>query len=176
MDLIGDRLPILALEPLDGLDDVFEPPELDLPALLERYKAYLRRLKARGINPWQDQPRRTDLRLSEAVGHFHLYAWLREALMDTCTVAPEFPTGNGEVDLHLRCGTKRGIIEAKSFRSQGQLARGAAQAAVYARKLSLASITLAVFVPLDDETILDQLSGTNETEGVRVHVTAIGWT
>jgi hypothetical protein len=78
--------------------------------------------------------------------------------MDTCTVAPEFPTGNGKVDLHLRCGTKHGIIEAKSFRSQGQLARGVAQAAVYARKLSLPSITLAVFVPLDDETILDQLS------------------
>jgi hypothetical protein len=34
---------------------------------------------------------------------------------------------------------------------------------------------MAVFVPVDDETILDQLSGTNETEGVRVHVTAIGW-
>jgi hypothetical protein len=48
---------------------------------------------------------------------------LREALMNTCTVAPEFPTGNGKVDLHLCCGTKRGIIELKSFYSQGQLAQ-----------------------------------------------------
>ncbi len=38
-DLIGDRLPLLALEPLDKFDDVFDLPELDLPALLERNKS-----------------------------------------------------------------------------------------------------------------------------------------
>ena len=38
LDIIGDRSPILALEPLDRLTDVFEKAELDLPALLDRYK------------------------------------------------------------------------------------------------------------------------------------------
>jgi hypothetical protein len=32
-----------------------------------------------------------------------------------CAVSPEFPTGNGRVDLHLECGDKIGIIEVKSF-------------------------------------------------------------
>ncbi len=176
MDLIGDRLPILALEPLDGLDDVFDPPELNLPALLERYKAYLQRLKARGINPWKDQPRRSDLHLTEAVGHFHLYFWLQCAIGRRCSISPEFPTGNGRVDLRIRCRERQGLIEVKSYTDLSDLRHSRRQAGAYARKLSLTSITLAVFVPVDDETVLDQLSGTEDLEGVRVHVTAIGWT
>ncbi len=175
-DLIGDRLPLLALEPLDGLEDVFNPPELDLPALLERYKSYLQRLKIRGINPWKDQPRRTDLQFTEAVGHFHLYAWLHNAVGRRCAVSPEFPTGNGRVDLHLRCLNRQGLIEVKSFRDLSDLNHSRQQAGKYARKLSLPSITLAVFVPVDDEAVLEQLSGTETIDGVRVHVTAIGWT
>jgi hypothetical protein len=73
-DLVGDRMPILALDPLDDLADVFEPPELNVPALIRRYRDYLGRLKAKGLNPWKDQPRRADLHLTEYVGHFHLYA------------------------------------------------------------------------------------------------------
>jgi hypothetical protein len=176
MDLIGDRLPLLALDPLDGLDDVFDPPELNLPALLARYKAYLQRLKARGIHPWKDQPRRTDLRLTEAVGHFHLYFWLQCAIGRRCAISPEFPTGNGRVDLHLRCRDRQGLIEVKSFTDLSSLRHACRQAGHYARKLALSSITLAVFVPLDDDAVLDQLSRTEDVEGVRVHVAAIGWT
>lgn len=120
-DVVGERLPILAVEPLDTLSDVFDPPELDLPALLERYSAYLARLKAKGLNPWKDQPRRTDMHLTEYVGHFHLYFWLQNAVGRQCVISPEFPTGNGRVDLHLKCGKKRGIIEVKSFRNLPEL-------------------------------------------------------
>jgi hypothetical protein len=59
-DLIGD-LPMLAVEPLDDLADVFEGETLNLPPLLDRYKAYLIRMKAKGLNSFKDQPRRTDL-------------------------------------------------------------------------------------------------------------------
>ncbi len=110
-ELIGDRTPILAIEPIDRLDDVFDKPEIDLPALMERYKKYLRRLKARGIDPWKNQPRRADLRFTEAAGHFHLYAWLKEVLQDVCIVSPEFPTGNGRVDFHVKCSGRTGIVE-----------------------------------------------------------------
>jgi len=118
LDLVGDRFPILPLAPLDTLADVFDNPELDLVALLERYAAYLKRLKAKDIDPWREMPRRSDLRLIEVVGHFHLYAWLKTVLEDVCVVSPEFPTGNGRVDLHLRCADKSGIIEVKSFQTE----------------------------------------------------------
>ncbi|MEA3416510.1 MAG: ATP-binding protein, partial [Thermodesulfobacteriota bacterium] len=48
-DLVGDHMPILALEPLDEIEDVFAGKQLDLPALLRRYKDYLIRLKAKGL-------------------------------------------------------------------------------------------------------------------------------
>ncbi|WP_052506992.1 AAA-like domain-containing protein [Desulfonatronovibrio magnus] len=178
-DLMGEQTPILALEPLDDLADVFSGPELDLPALLERYTAYLNRLKAAGRNPCQDQPRRSDLHYTEYVGHFHLYFWLQNAVQDHCIVSPEFPTGNGRVDLHLKCprneGGKEGVIEVKSYINQAKMHRHIDQAANYARNLGLPSITLALFVPVEDEAVLAKLSGTHEIEGVRVMVKAIGW-
>ena len=130
--IVGDRLPILALEPLDDLSDVFETDTLDLPALLGRYKDYLQRMKAKGMNPWKDQPRRSDLHQTEAVGHFHLYFWLQNAVGRQCAVCPEFPTGNGKVDLHLQCGKKRGLIEVKSFIDASQVKAARTQAACYA--------------------------------------------
>ncbi|QTA82412.1 AAA ATPase-like domain-containing protein [Desulfonema limicola] len=175
MDLIGERLPILALEPLDTLSDVFEPPELNIPALLERYKSYLKRLKAKGINPWKDQPRRSDLHYTEYVGHFHLYFWLQNAVGRLCSVSPEFPTGNGRVDLHLRCKDRQGIIEVKSFKDQSELEYSRKQALKYAQNLELSAITLAVFVPVEDEEILEKLSSSQIIEGVKLDVTAIGW-
>ena len=175
MDFFGDRMPILALEPGDDLSELFKTPELDTPALLKRYKQYLKRLQARGIDPWKHQPRRADLHYTEAAGHFHLYAWLRNAIGGYCAISPEFPTGNGRVDLHLRCGDQQGVIEVKSYKDQMELEKSKEQAAGYAKKLSLPSITIAVFVPVEDEDILDQLSGEVLVDGVRVSVLAVGW-
>ena len=175
-DMVGDRTPILALPPLDDLADVFVGPSLDLPALLRRYKDYLVRLKARGINPWKEQPRRkTDLHLTEAVGHFHLYTWLQTAIGRRCVVSPEFPTGNGKVDIHLRCGVKRGIIEVKSYVNAYEAEADRGQAARYAKSLGFEQVTLATFVPVEDETVLEKLSVAAVIDGVRVTVVAIGW-
>ena len=174
-DLVGDRLPILALPPLDDLADVFSGPELDLPALLTRYKDYLKRLKANGLNPWKDQPRRADLHLTEAVGHFHLFAWLQNAVGRRCAVSPEFPTGNGKVDLHLRCDGRRGVIEVKSFIDVSEAKRSGRQAADYARQMGLSTVVLALFVPVEDEDVLGKLSGVETIEGVEVSTVAIGW-
>jgi len=174
-DLVGDRLPILALDPLDELNDVFEGDHLDLPALLNRYRAYLKRLADKGLNPWKDQPRRADIHLTEAVGHFHLYAWLMAAVGRRCAVSPEFPTGNGKVDLHLRCRDKRGIIEVKSFIDATGVKTARAQAARYAKSIGLDRVTVALFVPVNDADVLEKLSGETDTDGVRVWVAAIGW-
>jgi len=174
-DIVGNRMPILALEPLDELTDVFDGYKLDLPALLERYKDYLRRLKSKGLNPWKDQPRRADMRLTEAVGHFHLYAWLQNAVGGRCVVSPEFPAGNGKVDIHLQCGEKQGIIEVKSFRDATQLKEARTQAARYADEIGLDAVTVAMFVPTNDESVLEKLSDETVTEKVRVSISAIEW-
>ncbi len=175
-DLVGDRMPDLVLHPLDDLSDVLDGPDLDLEALLRRYTDYLKRLKAAGIDPWKDQPRRSDLRLTEAVSHFHLYAWLLAAIGRRCAVSPEFPTGNGKVDLHIRCGDKRGIIEVKSFVDAAGLTAARRQAAGYARRTGTAAVSIALFVPMEDESVLKRLSGVETIDGVRVAITAIGWT
>jgi hypothetical protein len=176
-DMFGDRGPILAIEPGDLLDDVFTPGGLAVPPLIARYRGYLARLKARGIDPWRDQPRRkTDLHLTEAAGHFHLYAWLRDAVGRRCVISPEFPTGNGKVDLVIRTKEQHvGLVEVKSFVDMYDLAKGRAQAAGYARQLGLASVTMAVFVPVPDEEVPPSISGETATEGVSVVVVAIGW-
>ena len=174
-DLVGDRPPILALEILDDLADIFAGGGIDLPALLDRYKSYLGRLEARGIDPWLEQPRRADLRLTEAVAHFHLYSWLQSAVGRRCTVSPEFPTGNGKVDIHLRHGEARGIIEVKSFVDRHEMERARKQAAGYAASLGLDRVTVALFVPSKDEEVLARISGETLVEGVTVTVVAIGW-
>ncbi len=175
LDLIGEGLPILALDPLDTLEDVFENMEIDTPALLYRYKDYLKRLNDRGINPWKDQPRRSDMHYTEYVGHFHLYFWLQSALSRLCIISPEFPTGNGRVDLMLRCKDQKAIIEVKSFKDQAELNHAKNQAVSYAKKLGLTTTTLALFVPVEDDEILSKLSSSDTVDGVKLHVTAIGW-
>jgi hypothetical protein len=167
---------MLAVDPLDDLADVFGGESLNLSSLLDRYKAYLIRMKAKGLNPFKDQPPRTDLHYTEAVGYFHLYAWMKQAVEDVCVISPEFPTGNGKVDLHLKCRDKFGIIEIKSFRSHDRTQTGILQAASYARSLNLTSVTIALFVPLDDVSVLASLSKEIQCNGVVVTVVAIGWT
>jgi len=175
--LVNNTGSVLGLDPLDDLADVFAPTNsLDLPALLQRYKDYLVRLKAKGINPWKEQPRRkSDYQLTEAVGHFHLHAWLQTAIGRQCVVSPEFPTGNGRVDLHISYGNQRGIIEVKSFVNQYQAVEDRQQAARYGQRLGLSQVTLALFIPVEDEQVLQALSVTDVINGITVSVVAIGW-
>ncbi len=176
LELLGEHTQLLPLDPLDELTDVFASDGLNLPALLQRYKDYLKRLKAKGLNPWKDQPRRkTDFHLTEAVGHFHLYAWLQSAVGRRCVSSPEFPTGNGKVDIHLKCEGKRGIIEVKSFVDAYKLKEDREQAADYAKSLGLDTVTMAIFIPVEDDAVLEKLSGDVTINTIHVHVVAIGW-
>jgi hypothetical protein len=174
-DLFEDSLPAPAIEPLDALDDVFLHDALDLGALLQRYKGFLGRLAAKGQDPWKEQPLRRDLRLREAAGHFHLYAWLTEAVRGRCAVMPEFPTGNGKVDLLVRGEGREGVIEVKSFRAMHELPRAREQAARYAKGRGLGAAAVALFVATEDKAVLAALSGEEVVEGVNVAVVAIGW-
>ncbi|KPA17428.1 hypothetical protein MHK_002352 [Candidatus Magnetomorum sp. HK-1] len=166
---------VLALDPLDFLEDVFDGLSLNIPALLIRYNGYLKRLKDKNINPWNNQPRRkSDLHLTEAVGHFHLYHWLQMALGTRCSISPEFPTGNGKVDLHLECDNKKGLIEVKSFVNAYETKKAMAQAVKYAAKTDYKAVTIAIFAPFDDENLLKQMSVNENIDGVLVSVVVIG--
>ncbi len=168
-------VPVRPLDPLDDLSEVLDDgPELNLPALLDRYQDYLGRLKAAGHEMWKDQPLRTDLRIREASGHFHLYAWLYNAVGRHCSVSPEFPAGNGRVDIHIRCDDKHGIIEVKSFSDLRQIRKAKKRSAEYAAGLGLKTVTVAVFISDAGEDVLSRISSEDMTDGVKVTVRAIG--
>lgn len=169
LNMADRRVPVV--DPHDDLTEVFA--SLDLPALMGRYRDYLKRLAAAGIHPWKDQARRADLHITEAAGHFHLYWWLIEASGRNLGVSPEFPTGNGKVDLHVTRRGKTGVIEVKSFTQRSDLPWQREQAAGYAKSRGLTAATLALFVPTDDEALLQKLSTTEEIEGVTVTTVAI---
>jgi len=167
---------VMAIDPLDFMEDVFDSNDLNIPALLDRYKKYLKRLKDNGENPWADQPRRkSDYHLTEAVGHFHLYFWLKLALDSVCRVIPEFPTGNGKVDLHIKCKSdKKGLIEVKSFVNPLKVNEAIIQASEYALQTNYPEITIAMFAPFTDEDVLNKISVSRTVDNVNVNVVAIG--
>jgi hypothetical protein len=174
-DMFGDKGPLLAIEMGDTLEDVFTAERIDAPKLLERYRGYLKRLQAQGIDPWVGQPRRADLHYREAVGHFHLYAWLQNAVGRRCGISPEFPTGNGKVDLVLKRQEHTAVIEVKSLSEVWELQEYWEQAARYATKLGLKEATLVVFAPVQDESILQPYAIETQHEGVRVKTVPFGW-
>ena len=169
-EFVGEDTPIYALRIRDDLSDVFEVDDLNLPALIERYRDYLKRLKEKNISPFKEQPKRADLNIYESGGHFHLYHWLMNALSRRCSVSPEFPTGNGRVDIHLRCNKKEGVIEVKSFRDMHTLEQSILQASEYAKLLNLSSIVLVVFLTGVEEDEAMQLKSQREINEVMVYV------
>ena len=105
----------------------------------------------------------------------HLFAWLRDAVGRTCSISPEFPTGNGKVDLFLRCKSCCAVIEVKSFTTAADLPSAREQTARYAASQSLPTATLALFVPTDDPAVISGLSSEEVIGGIRVYTVAIGW-
>ena len=169
LEFCGEETPIYALKLGDDLSDVFEEG-LDLRALIGRYRDYLNRLKQKNISPFKHIPKRQDLNIYESGGHFHLYHWLMNAIGKICYITPEFPTGNGRVDIHIRCKDIEGVIEVKSFRDMRTLEQSKYQASKYAKKLGLKEILLVVFVYGVEEEEALVLRDDIEIEGVKVMV------
>jgi len=127
----------------EDLSDCFGEGEINLKNILRRYEAYLKKNKS-----WllKDAPRRKDNRIYEAVYHFNLYAFLQQFLTNRASVHPEFPTGNGKIDLVIKQKEQMYGIEIKSFSDDYGFHLALIQAARYAKSLRLTEITLAVFV------------------------------
>ena len=136
-------------EPFDDLSNVITAESLTIKNLLLRYQKYLQQNRG-----WllENAPRRSDLRIYEAVYHFNLYKYLAEFLTSYGgEVYPEFPTGNGQIDLLITYEGQRYGIEVKSYLNLRQYKEALQQAARYGQRLGLAEITLAFFIEAIDD-------------------------
>jgi hypothetical protein len=137
---------------------------------LQRYEQYLQANQAQVL---KDAPRRReDLRVYEAVFHFHLYLYLTRFLRNyKAQVQPEFPTGNGSIDLLIRHAGQLFGLELKSFADQQQYRDALKQAAKYGKQLGLTSIWLVLFIEAVDEKNRQrfEVAYTDKKRGVTVH-------
>lgn len=156
-------------EPFADLSDTITETHLDVQRLLARYTVYL---QGAATHLFRDAPRRaSDLRIYEAVYHFNLYRYLSDFLERYAgRVTPEFPTGNGKVDLLIHHAGQLYALELKSFTSRRDYQKALVQAAHYAHQLGLAEITLVLFIEqVDDQNrrTFERLH-TDPTTGVTV--------
>ena len=132
------------VEPFENLDGVITDKQLHLPNLITCYQRYLNKNKA-----WlfKNAPRRVDLRVREAVYHFNFYMYLHKFLHSKgARVWPEFPTGNGQLDILIEYQEQLHGIEVKSFTDLTEYRKALEQAARYANQLKLTEIILVFFI------------------------------
>ncbi|MCP4213269.1 MAG: AAA family ATPase [bacterium] len=130
------------------LGDTLTETELHIRGLGKRYQAYLVENR-----DWlfKDAPRRKDLRVFEAVFHFNFYSYLVKFLRPAGgRVVPEFPTGNGKIDLLITYAGERYGIELKTFSNTWGYKAALEQAAKYGNQLKLKEIYLLFFVDAVD--------------------------
>ncbi|MCP4216224.1 MAG: hypothetical protein GY765_16370 [bacterium] len=137
------------IEPFTSLEGVITPTGLDIRELMKLYQEYLSKNRS-----WlfKDAPRRSDLRVYEAVFHFNLYAYVDEFLRSKKgIVIPEFPTGNGKIDLVVRYAGAVYGLELKSYTDNTGYKDALKQAANYGKQLELDEIFLVTFVDAIDD-------------------------
>jgi AAA-like domain len=138
-------------EPFENLGDTIDEAKLNPRNLLKRYQIYFKKNR-----DWllKNAPRRSDLRVYEAVYHFNLYSFLDDFLETWgAKVIPEFPTGNGKIDLTIIHGNNIYGLELKSYTNEPNYTKALEQAAKYGSQLKLKEVFLVFFVEyIDDAT------------------------
>ncbi len=144
--------------PFTDLSAVITESSLNVPPLLRLYERYLQINRAWLLD---DVPVRKDLRVYEAVYHFNLYAYLQAFFRQwgSGRVLPEFPTGNGQIDLLISYQDRMYGVEVKSFQNEHSYKEGVTQAVRYAKRLNLNEIVLLSFI----EQISDEIRQKYET-------------
>ncbi|MEN8219672.1 MAG: AAA-like domain-containing protein [Pseudomonadota bacterium] len=156
-------------DPFEDLSDTITEDSLNIPQLLHRYEQYLQANREQVL---KNAPRRGDLRVYEAVFQFHLYVYLTSFLRSyDSQVQPEFPTGNGQIDLLIRHAGQLFGLELKSFANQRAYNKALIQAAKYGQELEVTSIWLVLFIESVDETNRQrfEVDYTDEETGVIVY-------
>lgn len=131
-------------DPFTDLSRVINEQEINIVQLLKLYQDYYTKNRDQLREYAQ---RRVGLQVMEVVYHFQLFSWLNCFLREYgAAVLPEFPTGNGKIDLLIRHGEKVYGLELKSFSQLNMLNKSIRQASTYGRSLGLNEITLVVFL------------------------------
>ena len=158
--------------PFEDLSDTISDSHLSIKKLMRLYERYFRQNRE-----WllKDAPRRTtDLRVFEAVYHFNLYMYLSIFLRrQGGRVYPEFPTGNGKIDLIINYAGQKYGLEVKSYTDQTGYKKGIKQAARYGQQLQLEEISLIFFVEAIDDTNRQKYEVLTEDADTQVSVEAI---
>ena len=138
----------LISDPFMDMSNVYGDDFVNVDELIKLFQEYISKNKDK---LFKDAPRRkTDLSIYEAVYHFHFFSFLEQFLQTTNnSIHPEFPTGNGKIDLLIKNGNKIKGIELKSFMNMVELEKSKRQAAEYAKSLGISKITLLVFIESD---------------------------
>ncbi|MEN8218979.1 MAG: AAA-like domain-containing protein [Pseudomonadota bacterium] len=157
-------------DPFEELSDTITDESLNIRQLLVRYEQYLQANRELVL---KEAPRRkNDLRVYEAVFHFHFYLYLVNFFRGyDVQVFPEFPTGNGQIDLLIRYAGQLFGLELKSFANQRSYRKALDQAAKYGQELSVTEIWLVLFIESVDEKNrqLFEADYIDNARGVTVH-------
>lgn len=151
------------------LQDTITADSLHVKNLMRRYEHYL---QANRDWLFRNAPRRkTNERIFEAVHHFNLSMYIMQFLQSYDSgVTPEFPTGNGKLDLLIDHAGQIYGLEVKSFLNQREYHKSLGQAARYARQLKLTEIALILFVERVDDANRQkfEVTYTDEETGITV--------
>lgn len=130
--------------PFDDIELAIDETRIDIRQMMKFYQKYLIK-----NSDWilKRAPRRSDLRIFEAVFHFNVYMYLQRFVRRYGgEVYPEFPTGNGQIDLVVKYAGKMYGMELKSFVDRAEYGKALRRAAAYGKQLRLAEISLIFFI------------------------------
>ncbi|KPA14537.1 protein containing DUF1703 [Candidatus Magnetomorum sp. HK-1] len=155
------------IDPFIDIDQIITKEHLDILAIIKLYEQYLKKNKH-----WllKNAPRRDDMRIYEAVYHFNFYMYLCQLLRSDAHIFPEFPTGNGKVDIMIQYYKNIYAIEIKSFTNKRGYHDALIQAKQYAEQLGLLEITLLFFLEFIDDENRNKFEKTfvDKPTGIRV--------
>jgi hypothetical protein len=155
-------------DPFEDLDDAINETSLNVKNIIKRYRTYL--LKNRD---WllKNAPRRSDMKIYEAVFHFNLYMYLSSFINRFHgEIYPEFPTGNGKIDLIIKYREITYGIELKTYTDISGYKEALKQAAKYGKHLGLNKISLIFFVETIDDKNREKYEAVFEDEKTGVKV------
>ncbi|MEM7533057.1 MAG: AAA-like domain-containing protein [Chloroflexota bacterium] len=155
--------------PFTDLSNTMTPTFLHIPNIIRLYEDYLH--KNRGWLLKNAPRRKTDEHIYEAVYHFNLYMYLVQFLDGNGSVVPEFPTGNGKIDLVIYHSTSLYLLEIKSFINRQKHQEALEQAARYGQELQLSEAWLITFIETmtDEQRTSLEITYQDPTTGVTVH-------